>query len=82
MLDLESGVAGGARGWVAGWAGLWGVPPTRVWVVGVSLQILAHPNSICDTVVNWSPMVTSFQKVALHGGQNTYLSQCLAIMVM
>jgi len=53
VLDLGSGVAGGARGWVAGRAGLWGVPPTWVWVVGVSPQILEHPTSICDTGVNF-----------------------------
>ena len=47
-----SAVAGGARGWVAGRAGLWGVPPTWVWVVGFSPQILEHPTSICDTGVN------------------------------
>ena len=29
-----------------------GVPPTWVWVVGVSPQILEHPTSICDTGVN------------------------------
>ena len=52
MLVLGSGVAGGARGWVASWAGLWGVPPTWVWVVGFSPQILEHPTSICDTGVN------------------------------
>ena len=52
MLDLGSGVVGGARGWVAGRAGLWGVPQTWVWVVGVSPQILEHPTSICDTGVN------------------------------
>ena len=52
MLDLGSGVAGGARGWVADRAGLGGVPPTWVWVVGVSPQILEHPTSICDTGVN------------------------------
>ena len=27
IWDLGSGVAGGACGWVAGRAGLWGVPP-------------------------------------------------------
>ena len=32
------GMAGGARGWVAGRAGLWGVPPTGGWVVGTSPQ--------------------------------------------
>ena len=30
-----------------------GVPPTWVWVVGVSPQILEHPTSICDTGVNY-----------------------------
>ena len=30
-----------------------GVPPTWVWVVGVSPQNLEHPTSICDTGVNW-----------------------------
>ena len=30
------GMVGGARGWVAGRAGLWGVPPTWVWVVGTN----------------------------------------------
>ena len=54
MLDLGSGVAGGAHGWVAGRAGqaYGGVPPTWVWVVGVSPQILEHPTSTCDTGVN------------------------------
>ena len=28
-----------------------GVPPTWVWVVGVSPQTLEHPTSICDTGV-------------------------------
>ena len=41
-LIFGSGVAGGARGWVAGRAGLWGVPPTWVWFVGFSPQILEH----------------------------------------
>ena len=45
-------MADGARGWVVGRAGLWGVPPTWVWVVGVSPQILEHPTSLCDTGVN------------------------------
>ena len=52
VLDLGSGVVGGARGWVAGRAGLWGVPPTWVWVDGTSAQILEHLTSICDTGVN------------------------------
>ena len=52
MLDLGSGVASGARGWVAGRAGLWGVPPTWVWVVGFSPQTLEHPSSIFNTGVN------------------------------
>ena len=52
VLDLGSGVAGGARGWVVGKAGLRGVPPTWVWVVGFSPQILERPTSICDTGVN------------------------------
>ena len=51
IWDLGSGVEGGARGWVAGRAGLWDVPPTWVWVVGFSPQILEHPTSICDTGV-------------------------------
>ena len=59
MLDLGSGVAGGARGWVAGRAGLWGVPPTRVWVVGFSPLILEHPTSISDTGVNLQLSVSS-----------------------
>ena len=39
-----------------------GVPPTWVWVVGVSPQILEHPTSICDTGVNWTivPCFVSF----------------------
>ena len=52
VLDLGSGVAGGAHGRAVGRAGLWGVPPTWVWVVGTSPQILEHPTSICDTGVN------------------------------
>ena len=51
VLDLGSGVAGGARGWVAGRAGLWGVTLTWVWVVGVSPQILEHPTPTWDTGV-------------------------------
>ena len=42
----------GLMAWVVGWEGLWGVPPTWVWVVGFSPQILEHPTSICDTGVN------------------------------
>ena len=53
VLDLESGVVGGARGWFAGRAGLWGVPPTWVWVVGFTPQIREHPTSICDTGVKY-----------------------------
>lgn len=53
MLDLGSEAAGGARGWVAGRAGLWGVPPTGVWVVGFTPQILEHPTSICSTGVKY-----------------------------
>ena len=34
-----------------------GVPPTWVWVVGVSPQILEHPTSICDTGVNMYTLV-------------------------
>jgi len=52
VLDLRSGEVGGARGWVAGRVGLWGVPPTWVWVVGFSPQILEHPTSIGDTGLN------------------------------
>ena len=52
MLDLGSGVAGGACGSVADRAGLWGVPLTWVWLVGTSPQILEHPTSICDTGFN------------------------------
>ena len=48
---MGSGVGGGARGWVAGRAGLWVVLPTWVWVVGLTPQILEHPTSICDTGV-------------------------------
>ena len=40
VSPLNSLFTGGARGWVAGRTGLWGVPPTWVWVVGVSPQIL------------------------------------------
>ena len=59
MLDLGSGVVGGAHGWVAGRAGLWGVPPTWVWVVGFSPQILEHPTSICNTGINGNNNVLS-----------------------
>ena len=53
VLDLGSGMASGARGWVAGRAGLWGVSSTWVWVIGTSPQILEHPTSICDTGINF-----------------------------
>ena len=33
-----------------------GVPPTWVWVVGVSPQILEHPTSICDTGAKFSSL--------------------------
>ena len=33
-------MAGGARGWVVGRAGLWGVLPTWVWVGGTSPWLL------------------------------------------
>ena len=42
------GMAGGARGWVAGRAGLWGVLPTWAWVGGTSPHVSAHPTSICN----------------------------------
>ena len=65
MLDLGSGVAGGARGWVAGKAGLWGVPPTWVWVVGVSLQILEHPTGLKITAGCWPVKMTGHTKFQL-----------------
>ena len=43
---------GGARGWVVGRAGLWGVPLSWVWVVGFSPQMLEHPTPISNTGVN------------------------------
>ena len=63
MLDLGSGVAGRARDWVAGRAGLWGVPPTWVWVVGVSPQILEHPTSIC---VNYNYLISTILRTLKH----------------
>ena len=54
QCDSGSGVAGGAPCWVVGRAGLWGVPPTWVWVVGFSPQILEHPTFTCDTGVKLS----------------------------
>ena len=45
-------LAGGARGWVAGRAGLWGVLPTRVWVGSTSPHVPEHPTSICEVGVN------------------------------
>ena len=68
MLDLGSGVVGGARGWVAGRAGLWGVPLTWVWVVVVSPQILEHPTSICDTGVKQGKTLTSDEEGCFAGG--------------
>jgi len=44
-------VVGGARGWVVGRAGLWGVPPTWVWVVGFSPQIIGHPTSFATQAI-------------------------------
>ena len=61
-LIWGSGVAGEARGWVASRAGLWGVPPTWVWVVGVSPQILEHPTSICDTGVKSNLTQQNFKR--------------------
>ena len=49
VLDLGSEAMGRTCGWVAVRAGLWGVPPTWVWVVGFSHQILENPTSICNT---------------------------------
>ena len=46
-LEWRAGLVAGLRvGQAYG-----GVPPTWVWVVGVSPQILEHPTSICDTGV-------------------------------
>ena len=75
MLDFGSGVAGGARGWVTGREGVWGVPLTWVWVVGFSPQILEHPTSICDTGVNYllknsCAVVLNHQKNVNHGEIN------------
>ena len=84
VLVLGSGVVGGALGWVAGWAGLWGVPPTFVWVVGFSPQIPEHPTSICDTIISvlipvfpiiWQSSLakqsgTSFFKLFIKPGQS------------
>ena len=52
-MGLGLGVAGGARGWVAGKAGFWGVLAT--WVRGRQLgspQVLRHPTSLCNSGVN------------------------------
>ena len=43
----------GARGWVAGRAGLWGALATRVGVSSSSPQVAWHPTSICDAGVNF-----------------------------
>ena len=51
-LDGGSILAGGARGWVASRADLWGVLPTRVWVGGTSPHVPEHPTCICDAGVN------------------------------
>ena len=42
-----------------------GVPPTWVWVVGVSPQILEHPTSICDTGVKWKLRVKKYKLLFL-----------------
>ena len=76
-------VWGGRRGsWLdCGRAGLWGVPPSWVWVVGLRPQILEHPNSISDTAVNniyklhkdekfWS---LTYLFTLLHGDDGTLL---------
>ena len=52
QCDGGSGVLGGAHGWVVSRAGLWGVPPSWVWVVGFSPQILEHPTPICNAGIN------------------------------
>ena len=69
-LDLGSGVAGGARGWVAGRAGLWGVPPTWVWVVGFSPQIVEHPTSICNTGVKCILLISNHMIFLVQFGIN------------
>ena len=51
MLGLGLGLAGGACGWVAVRAGLWGVLP-RFGFRGTSPQARRHPTSICDSGVN------------------------------
>ena len=49
VMGLGLGLAGGARGWVAGRAGLWGVLPG---FGDTSPQAPGHPTSICDIGVN------------------------------
>ena len=52
MLGLGLGMVGGARGWVAGRAGFWGVLATWVWGQQLQPQVPGHPTSICDAGVN------------------------------
>ena len=54
MLGLGLGLAGGARGWVAGRAGFWDVLATWVWGGSSSPWVPGHPTSMCDSGVNFT----------------------------
>ena len=52
---------GGARGWVAGRAGSWGVLPTWVWVGRLPAPLApGHPTSICNIGVNQQMISTQY----------------------
>ena len=69
-------MAGGAHGWVAGRAGLWGVLPTRVWVGGNSPHVPEHPTSICDAGVNSACADIFFEREAI---PSFFIGNCLFI---
>ena len=80
MLDLGSGVAGGARGWVAGRAGLWGVPLTWVWVVGFSPRSLSTQPPFATQVLTYFTCDTEVLKFIIFLSCST-LHWLLAIFI-
>ena len=54
-----------------------GVPPTWVWVVGVSPQILEHPTSICDTGVNVIIIISIASPYYLQAINNLECRHCI-----
>ena len=75
MPDLGSGVAGGARGWVAGRAGLWGVPrPGFGLLVPVPSSLSTQP-PFPTQALNSKLLKTSYRYVIFTSNLQTHLTR-------